>query len=139
MEAKPGIAARGVGGMPRCAATKHDGTPCERIVGASQTYCYSHDESRAEQRSNAASAAASSKHQGSEIVQDRTRLKEIAEGCLAGTITTARASVAAQVYGVRARYFEQERRQREVEEIAREVEEIKDMLQAKRDQRSAYG
>jgi hypothetical protein len=40
----------GVGVMPRCVATKHDGTPCERIVGAAQEYCYSHDPNRADER-----------------------------------------------------------------------------------------
>ena len=36
--------------MPRCAATKPDGSPCERIVGASQTHCYAHDPSNADKR-----------------------------------------------------------------------------------------
>ena len=36
--------------MPRCAGSKPDGTPCERIVGASQTYCFSHDPARKEIR-----------------------------------------------------------------------------------------
>jgi hypothetical protein len=41
--------------MPRCAGKKEDGSPCERIVGASHTYCYSHDPKRAaERRPNAA-------------------------------------------------------------------------------------
>jgi hypothetical protein len=44
--------------MPRCAATKQDGTACERIVRASQRYCYAHDPATAVQRSRNASKAA---------------------------------------------------------------------------------
>ncbi len=36
--------------LPRCQALKSDGTSCERIVGASQKYCYRHDKSRAAER-----------------------------------------------------------------------------------------
>ena len=40
--------------MPRCRGNKEGGTPCERIVGASQDHCYSHDPDRAaETRRNA--------------------------------------------------------------------------------------
>jgi hypothetical protein len=47
--------------MARCAANKPDGTPCERIVGASQKYCYAHDPHHQQARSRAASKAARSK------------------------------------------------------------------------------
>jgi hypothetical protein len=43
--------------MARCTAVKPDGTPCERIVGASHIYCYSHDPTReGERRRNASKA-----------------------------------------------------------------------------------
>jgi hypothetical protein len=126
--------------LTRCAGITRAGGRCTHSAREGQTFCHHHDPARAEQRSKTASKAATAKNQASELVQDRTRLKEIAEGCLAGTITTARASVAAQVYGVRARYFEQERRERELEELAREVGEIKDMLSSSRqDRRDVYG
>jgi hypothetical protein len=47
--------------MARCAGTKADGTPCERIIGASQTFCYSHDDTRRKERSKNASVAAKAK------------------------------------------------------------------------------
>jgi hypothetical protein len=47
--------------MPRCAGNKDDGSPCERIVKASQRYCYSHDPERAEERKRNASRGGRSK------------------------------------------------------------------------------
>ena len=47
--------------MPRCAGKKEDGSPCERIVGASHTYCYSHDPGRAAERRRNASRGGRSK------------------------------------------------------------------------------
>ena len=41
--------------MPRCGFVKDDGRPCERIVRASQEYCYSHDPGRAAERKRNAS------------------------------------------------------------------------------------
>jgi len=43
--------------MPRCSGFKQDGSPCERIVSASQSYCFAHDPSKAEERSRNASRA----------------------------------------------------------------------------------
>jgi hypothetical protein len=34
----------------RCAGTRRDGRPCEAPVSGTSGYCYSHDESRAEER-----------------------------------------------------------------------------------------
>ena len=47
--------------MPRCSGKKEDGSPCERIVGASQSYCYSHDPKRAAERRRNASRGGRSK------------------------------------------------------------------------------
>ncbi len=47
--------------MTRCAAHKPNGVPCERIVSASQTYCFAHDPANSERRSRSASKAARSK------------------------------------------------------------------------------
>src|SRR5215207_9507818 len=47
--------------MPRCSGFKPDGTPCERIVSASQRFCYAHDPATAAARTRNASKAARSK------------------------------------------------------------------------------
>ena len=102
--------------MPRCQAHKPNGTPCERIVGASQEYCYAHDPDRAEARSKAAHKAASSK-KDVEIGAVKRRLREVAEGVLDGSIDRGRGSVAAQTFGVLIRAIEVERKIREQEEL----------------------
>jgi hypothetical protein len=129
-----------MGDLTRCAGITRTGGRCTQSVGEGQEFCHHHDPARAEQRSKTASKAASAKNQTSELVQDRVRLKEMAEAVLEGSISTSKGSVAAQIYGVRARYFEQERKQKEVEELRLEVREVKDMLLAQRDRRGgAYG
>lgn len=57
--------------MPLCTAKKDDGSPCERIVGASQTLCFSHDPEQAATRSKNASVAGRAK------ATDAPELREI--------------------------------------------------------------
>jgi hypothetical protein len=44
-------------------------------------------------------------------------------------VSTAKASVGAQVFGVYLRAVEQERKQKEFEELAAQVEELKEMVE----------
>jgi hypothetical protein len=114
--------------MNQCQGIKADGTRCERLIGASQEYCYSHDKSRATERKTNASKAAKSKV-GLELVAIKRQLKEIAEGVLAERIPTGQGSVAAQVLGVYIRACEQERKQREYDELRVEMDELREMLE----------
>jgi|SRR5215211_1729064 len=109
--------------MARCAGTKPDGTPCERIVGASQTFCFAHNPAKAEQRRRAASKAGKSKP-GWELVEVKRQLRGIADDVIAGRLETSKGSVAAQVLGVFLRCVEQERRQRELEELAGRIQAL---------------
>ena len=103
--------------MKKCDAIKQDGGRCERLVGQSQSYCYSHDPNRAEERHQAASKAAKAKNAGSELVEIKARLKEIAEGVIEGTLQTGQGSVVSQIYGVLLRAIEQERKIKELDEL----------------------
>ena len=103
--------------MARCAALKPDGTPCERIVGAAQRYCYGHDEARAGERRANASKAAKSKASTGELSEVKAQLRTLAGDVVAGNIDKGSASVAAQVLGVFIRAVEVERRIREQEEL----------------------
>lgn len=103
--------------MKKCDAIKQDCGRCERLVGPSQSYCYSHDPNRAEERRQAASKAAKAKNAGSELVEIKAHLKEIAEGVVEGTLQTGRGSVVSQIYGVLLRAIEQERKIKELEEL----------------------
>jgi hypothetical protein len=64
--------------MARCAASKPNGEPCERIVGASQTYCFAHDPNRAAERARSASKAARTKPTR-ELSDVKKRLRQLAE------------------------------------------------------------
>ena len=115
--------------MKKCHAIKQDGGRCERIVGQSQNYCYSHDPNRAEERHQAASKAAKAKNAGSELVEIKARLKEIAEDVIDGTLQTGQGSVVSQIYGVLLRAIEQERKIKELEEFEARIEALEQAQQ----------
>jgi hypothetical protein len=114
--------------MPRCSASKVDGTPCQAIVKESQQLCHAHDPARADQRRRAASKAGKSRT-GGEISGIKARLRELAEDVVTDRITTAKGSVAAQILGVYLRACEQERKQREYDELKGEMVELREMLE----------
>ena len=114
--------------MPRCTATKGDGTPCQAIVKESQQLCHAHDPARADQRRRAASKAGKSRT-GGEISGIKARLRELAEDVVADRVTTAKGSVAAQILGVYLRAVEQERKQMESDELRGEMVELREMLE----------
>lgn len=96
--------------MPRCSGSKPDGSPCERIVGASQRYCSGHDPARKEARKKAASKAARSKGGNRELRELRRRLFELGEEVLDGRHDPRRAAVAVQAWNAAVRTLEQEHR-----------------------------
>ena len=109
--------------MPRCSGSKPDGTPCERIVGASQTHCHAHDPSRTEQRRRAASKAARSKP-NREVAEIKQRLQTLASDVLEGQVARADAAVVSQIYNVLLRTLETERKIREQEELIERLESL---------------
>jgi glutathione S-transferase len=109
--------------MPKCGGSKPDGSPCQRIVSPSQTFCPAHDPSRAEQRRRAASKAAKSKP-NQEVAEIKQSLKALAEGVLEGRVARADAAVVGQVYNVVLRTLELERKIREQEELMERLEEL---------------
>jgi hypothetical protein len=118
--------------MPRCAGKKGDGTPCERIVGSSQEYCYAHDPSYAEDRKKAASKAARSparSRSNTEIREIKGRLKDLYAAVLEGRAERAAAAVANQIANTQLRAIELERRVREQEELEERLDELEDLLE----------
>jgi hypothetical protein len=113
--------------MPRCAASKPDGSPCERIVGASQRCCYAHDPARSEERRRNASRGGKSRTNG-EIADLKKQLKELAEGVLAGDVGRSEAAVVNQILNTRARLIELERKIREQEELEARLEALEEVL-----------
>jgi hypothetical protein len=114
--------------MARCAGYKPTGEPCERIVGASQRYCYAHDPAHAEQRQRAASKAGKSRS-NPEIRQIKELLKDLYAAVLEGRAQRAAAAVANQIANTQLRAIELERRVREHEELEGRLDELKELLE----------
>ena len=110
----------------RCAAITSTGTRCERVVHGDATYCYSHDPQAAERRKKAASKGARAKN-GYELTSVKDKLRSLAADVESGKLSTAKGSVAAQIYGVLLRAFEQERKQKEVEEFEERLAKLESM------------
>src|SRR5215208_4244328 len=118
--------------MPRCAGKKADQSPCERIVGSSQQYCYAHDPAFAEDRKRAASKAARSPAKGrsnSEIREVKAQLKELYAAVLEGVVGRQDAAVCTQICNTRLRAIEVERRAHEHDELEGHWEELVAMLE----------
>ena len=109
--------------MARCSAIKPDGSPCERIVSVSQTYCFAHDPANAERRSRSASKAARSKP-NRELAALKDQLRQIADGVISGALEPKRGAVAVQALSALTRAIEQERKVKELEEIEERVAEL---------------
>ena len=119
--------------MPRCSGSKQDGNPCERIVGASQTYCFAHDPTKAAERSRNASKAARSKP-SRELAKVKEQLRGLADDVLAGTVEKDAAAVSARILGIYLRAAEQERRQLEQDEILDRLEALERRARLQREQ-----
>ncbi len=117
--------------MPRCAANTEDGRPCERIVTASQRYCYSHDPARSEDRRRNASKGGRGKGNQRLAKLDK-QLEDLATDTLEGGVDRGTAAVVNQIINSRLRAIEIERKLREAEELAREVEEIREALELRK-------
>ncbi len=117
--------------MARCAGRKEDGSSCERIVGASQAYCYSHDPKRAAERRRNASKGGRSKA-NAEIADLKAQLKKLAEGVLSGEVERGAATAVNQIINSQARLLELERRIKETEELEARLEALEVVLKARR-------
>jgi hypothetical protein len=118
--------------MARCAGKKGDGSPCERIVGSSQRFCYSHDPAFAEDRKKAAAKAAKSPAKGrsnTEIREIKGQLRHLYAAVLEGVVGRQDAAVANQIANTQLRALELERRVREQDGLEERVDELEDLLE----------
>ena len=114
--------------MPRCGASKPDGSPCERIVRASQTYCYAHDPARADERRRAASKAGKTRT-NPEIREVKDLLRDLYGAVLEGRVERQAAAVASQIANTQLRAIELERRFREQDDLEERLDELESMLE----------
>jgi len=118
--------------MPRCSGSKPNGDPCERIVGASQSYCYSHDPSRRESRRRAATKAGRAKQSSGELAEIKHSIREVVEGVLNGTVDRSVGAVAFQGYNTLLKAAEAERKIREQDILEERFEELERALADKK-------
>ena len=113
--------------MKKCQAIKANGGRCERIVGASQPFCYSHDPARQEERKRNAARGGRVKATG-EVGRVKAQLRNLADATLSGEVDRSVAAVVNQIWGtylstVRTQmkdeeHEEHENRLRELERLA---------------------
>ena len=114
--------------MPRCIAIKLDGSPCERIVGASQSYCYAHDPSNADKRRRDAAKAGRSKP-SRELVGIKQRLSDLADDVLTGEVERGVGAVASQILNVYLRAVSVELKVREQLELTERLGALEEALE----------
>src|SRR5215208_3791321 len=118
--------------MPRCGFVKDDGGPCERIVKASQRYCYSHDPGRVGERKRNAARGGKRGGRGrpvTELARLGTRFEELADMVLRGEVDRADGAVAGQhLHGARA-CVRDGLKAREQEELEGRLEELERVLE----------
>jgi hypothetical protein len=86
--------------MPRCLGTKGNKIPCQRIVGASQKYCYAHDPAFAADRKRSASRAGKAGGRGRRLLEVddiALQLQAIVDKVLKGDLDRGTGSVAGQL------------------------------------------
>jgi hypothetical protein len=117
--------------MARCAGFKPNGEPCERIVGASQSYCFGHDPVRKEERRRNASKAGKGK--ASKVAKGlHELLEDLTTRVVDGKLEPYQASVAGSLVGVRLRLLEFERKVKEQDEIVDRLEALETRAQEKK-------
>ena len=110
--------------MPRCAGFKPSNSPCERIVGASQTYCYSHDPTRAADRSKNAARAGRARGSSGEVASLKAMLQELYDSVLRGGTDPKIGAVCVQVCNSQMRLLNLELDIREREELTQRIEAL---------------
>jgi hypothetical protein len=122
--------------MARCAASKPDSSPCQRIVGASQTYCFAHDPKRAAERARNASKAARTKP-SRELSDVKKRLRQLAEDVMTGRADRGDAAVAGQSLGTYLRALSVEIKLKEVLELEERIAALEEA--EVEEERSSWG
>jgi hypothetical protein len=134
--------------VARCSGFKPDGSPCERIVDARYTYCYSHDPARKEQRRRAASKAGAAKP-GSAVAELKSKLATLYEDTRSGRCPSNVGQVCATIAGVELKVLDLLLREREVrvketeaqlkvreqEELLGRMEELETLLAERKESR----
>ena len=123
--------------MGQCGAIKADGVRCKNLAAKGSEWCSAHDPDRADARRRAASKGGKSKGGGAELVELKKNLSTLISNVLSGSVDRADAAVVGQLYNVKLRAIEQERKLRETEDLERRLEELEESLADQPHRRSA--
>lgn len=124
--------------MARCGFTKEDGRPCERIVKASQSYCYSHDHKRAGERRRNAARGGRAKASG-EIGEIKAEIHDAIEDVQTGKLDKGVGAVVFQGYGMLLRAVSVGLDVQERLELIGRVEELEEALERRKDGDNRWG
>jgi hypothetical protein len=122
---------RGPEQMPRCSHTYADSSQCKRIVSAEQSYCYSHDPDRSEERKRNAARGGKAKASG-EIGRVKANLQALADATLEGEVDKGVAAVTSQIWNTYLAAVRTELKVREVTELEERLEEVEEILERRR-------
>ena len=114
----------------RCAGIKRDNSPCTATVEPPQEYCWWHDPANAEKRRRAASKAGKAKP-SRELASIKTRLSDLADDVLTGTVDKGVAAVASQVLNVYLRAVSVELKVNEQRELIERLQRLEEAAERK--------
>jgi hypothetical protein len=117
--------------MPRCSHVYADKSQCKRIVSAEQSYCYSHDPARSEERRRNAARGGKARATG-EIGRVKARLQTLADMVEEGQMERADAAVISQIWNVYLSAVRTELKVREVGELEQRLEEVEEILRQRK-------
>jgi hypothetical protein len=120
--------------VTKCQAIKANGGRCERIVSGSQSYCFSHDPARQEERKRNAALGGKAKASG-ELKRVKAHLQALADGTLAGEVDTRVAAVVTGVWNTYLSAIRTELKVREVEEFEARLRGLEEALGRQKDTR----
>src|SRR5215203_2162571 len=109
--------------MARCVGHKPDGGRCGRIVGAENSYCYSHDPRRADERSRNAAAGGRGKA-SAEVRKLKAEIRTLIADVREGSVDRNDASVMVSGYRALKDFIELERRVQEQDKLLERLERL---------------
>src|SRR5215207_5779585 len=110
-------------GRGKCSGITTDGGRCKGIAITGSAYCHAHHPDRAEARSRAARRAGKNGGRGrpregsAELVEIKSRIREVIDAVLDGTTERASGAIALQGYNVLIRAYETQRRQHDADAL----------------------
>jgi hypothetical protein len=128
--------------MGLCAGIKADGGRCKAQAIRESQWCFNHHPDYEQARRQRASRGGKRGGRGrplSEVARIQSRLEELAEGVLDGSVDKSKASIAGQLYNFALRAVSVTLKAREQEELVGRLEQLEEHLESQRQGYGSYG